>query len=467
MEYTLLLENKKIYITFILGFISFVLFIAYAVSNYGLYAFILTCGFLVSLIITPLVCGRFKFLLYLWLLVVPLFDNVGLLSIKGTNIFVFIATALSGPFALLLLYKSTHKVVKELPFVVPLLLFELVIFINFLRPGTYLSNIAELIKHFIEIFIVFCVYFYFKNQKNQDNQSLTYNLFKFLNIFVMLNSAVAIFQSVTGIGMGIISGVPRPLGLLGGPNSIALLINLLLPVAIYYLFIEKAPAKDRKFWLISSFINIFGLLVTLSKTSYVIFFIMLFIFSFLMSFKIKIRLLYGFICFFVLGAAAIIFLDLDVLTHLSERMTSVGSLEWRLKVWNLLLYNFDFNTFIIGNGIHSAKYYLLRINFGEDPHVHNIYIQYAYEYGIAGILYCLNIVFLAVTFMKAMFCKKYANSKVYIIPFIIALSMLISMFNSNALAMRTSLYFAWTLLTVYYLQLNSDKLKILEQQDKE
>jgi O-antigen ligase len=396
-------------------------------------------------VLTPLLINRYGLFLFIWLFIAPSFDNLRSLLVAGTNPAVFLITGLTLPFAFFLLGRDMAKVMKNLPFTRYLLLFNGVLFLNLFRPDAESGILLECLKLFFELFVIFCGYRVIMSGKPDK-------LFSQVNWFMILNSGVAFFQRLTGLGLSMIEGVPRVGGLVGHPNCLAFLNALYIPFGIYQALHAKTR-QQRVFWLIGVIASSIVLVMTMCKNviacmllDYVILFLCL-------PNALKRR------CLAALAVLIATLLGMNALFHfnlftlLSERVSNNDSMAWRFKIWGQLLGNMDLPNMLIGHGVNAGKALVHRIVPSDSSFIHNIYIQLWYEYGATGILLILAFLQPSVTFLCAL-CQRNPDQNTRInsiFPLLILLTILINMATDNSVFLRTPMCFAWLFLTYFYL----------------
>lgn len=448
MEYILQLEEKQRYRILGIGVALTFLLIMFSFMIMGIYGLVLSAGLLAITFITPLIYGKYKLFLFLWLLIIPCFDNFKPLLIGSTSLVTYLITALSIPFALILFYKELDKVLKELPFIIFIIIFEIIMAFNAFRPGVHPSDVVDVLKNFIEIFVIFLTFFYLKKESSEI-------LFKWINIFFILNALTAIFQKLTGIGIALVEGVHRVQGLMAGANAFAFVVNIYLPLG-FYMFINAKTKKQKIFWGIGVFVNFLALVITFAKTSYMLFGVMLLVLFMYLPFKIKKRMIFSAVGIVAITLMLDQLLNLNIIQQILNRFNNTSSWDWRIKVWGYLVHGLNHFNILIGNGINSSSRYLLSINSVDCPRAHNVYLQMLYEYGVLGVFFYIPFFVLAIKFLKASLSKHLPDKMIYIVPFIISIQIIIDMISSNSVLIRTPMYMAWALLTTFYLRLNSD-----------
>jgi len=449
MEYLLELEEKQRYRILGVGVIIATLFIMLSSMFLGMYGFILSTGLIFFILITPLLYGRYKLFLFLWLIVQPFLSIFeGKISHGDINPFTFFITGLSFPFALILFCKEIGIIIKKIPFIAYLIIFEIILSLNAIRPGTSLITNLQLIRfHFIEIFLISITYFYLKNNNSCET------LFNWMNIFVITNSVVAVFQRLTGIGVVYIDGFSRVQGLVGHPNALGFLINTFLPVT-FYMYCNADTKRKKIIWGISLVISIFALILSLSKTSYLIFGLLTFLIYLKSPHKLKIKsLLIAFVSIFIFLIIDASF-NLNMIQTITMRFNDNSSLEWRYTVWNYLLANMNFHSYLFGHGTNSVTQYLSSVNPGNPATSHNGYLQLLYEYGITGLVYVIPFFYLFIkSVQNILFKKNILNNKLdNLIILGITFILIVETYMDQSLVNRSIMYFAWVLMTVFYMK---------------
>lgn len=448
MEYTLLIEQKRRYKVFIASIIFIVLFLLITFYKFGLYVFFGVVGVLFSIAITPLLMGRYKFFLLLWLFIIPIFDNVRFFLVAGANPATAIGAFLTVPFAAVFIFNEFFKVTKELPFLKYMVIFQIILVIYFFRPGTPFSSLMDLFRQFIEIFIIFVAYVYFKQDKKN-----AYTIINYIAWFTNINSLTAIFQRVTGIGLNMIENVPRASGLLVHPNIMALVINLFLPMAIY-MFLKSETKNSRIFWGASIILNTLALFLTFAKIGYLAFMLMSGILFLYLPYKTKVKTFLFAVCgliVFVISNAA---LNLQIIEYVVKRFNNMDSFYLRLELWNFLLSGLNAANIWFGNGIKAVMPYLMQ--YGYPLGAHNIYVQLLFEFGLMSIFFHLRFLIPLKDFLKAHWDKKLPDRFVYIFPVTIFLQILLNMASDNSVFSRTPMYFSWVIVIYFYLRLKEE-----------
>lgn len=452
MDYLLLIEKENRYKTVIGWVIFFFLFMFLSVYLLGGIGFALSAGLLFFCVLAPLTVGRYKLFMFLWLTVIPFLDPLMIFYVCGINPLTYLVTGLTFPFAILLIYKEFGNVIKIFPFVSYIFVYIIILLLNIFRPSTDIFGLFNEFKfHFIEIFVIFCTIFYLKTHKAET-------LFKYMGITATINAVVAIFQRVTGIRFNILTGEDfnllegflRPRGLTMHANSLALLMNIYLPIGVY-LFLNAKNIKEKILYGSSIILCTLALLFTLTKNAYFILALSLAILFYYLPFKNKLKIFFAFIIFFVLFLLLNNILDLKIFESITSRISNNASFEWRLKVWNLLINNINFFTVLWGNGINSSREYLFSLNPTGVNIPHNTYLQTLYDFGIWGILYCLNFLWAAIYFFKKAIKDTGKERYIYIIPFLVALTYLINAITDNIGMNRVAINFIWVIFVIFYM----------------
>mgnify|MGYP003940913479 CR=1 FL=1 len=394
------------------------------------------------LLITPLLIDRFRFFLFLWLFISPAFDNMRAFLVAGANPVVFLVTGLTLPFALLLLARDLPRAARALPYLGWLLAFNLVVFINLFRPEAEQGILLEGLKLTIEIFIVLCGLREMQAGRGEG-------LFRGVNLFMIANSLIAVFQRVSGIGMTLIEGLPRVGGLVGHPNCLAFVNVLYLPFGIYQAM-QATNRKERWFWLAGVGISAVALLLTLCKN--VIFTWVLQLMCLFLFLPNRLKLRVG-LSALVLSA---VFLGADAVLHLgfidqfNERLNNSDSMVWRFKIWGHLLDSIDAPGLLLGNGVHSARALIHMIDSRGSDYVHNAYLQLLFDYGLSGLLYIVAFWQPTWVFARRFLRAKPALRLRWMMPLLILAAIWINMGSDNSVFLRTPMSYAWLMLTFFY-----------------
>lgn len=450
MEYLLQIEQKKKFWIIPIAVSGLLLFIFFSNAFAGIYGLGGSIGIILCLLFTPFFIGRYKLFLLLWVFLIPFFDNIKPLLIGSTSIITYGITGITIPVAFFMIYKEFHKIQKEFPIIIFPIAFFLLMLINFFRSPLTLNMIGDILGFYVQIFVIVCTCIYLRKYSPE-------RIFKFFAIFVIICCVLAIFQRITGIGTVFLDGAKRVQGLLGHPNAFAFLINLYFPVGIYK-YICSDAIKEKRFWLISLIISFLGLVLSLSKTSFLLFAIMLFIMFLFLPLKHKSKIIFASVMGSILLIAVAFLFNINILNEIIMRFSNTSSWEWRLRIWGYMVHGFDLTSIFIGNGIGTAKFYLMGIDAGLQTIPHNIYLQMLFEYGILGSLYYIPFYVLAYIFLKSSLNKKIPNRISYIYPFIICVQIAIDLSASNSALLRTTMYWAWVVLVAFYIMLRKESL---------
>ncbi len=451
MEYSLLIDKKRKYLFFKLAIAGTVLFTIASLFTIGFYGFMGVAVLLFFTAISPLLIGRYKFFLIAWLFIIPLCDSLFWdLMIAGTFPQVILMTGLTLPFGIILFLTELPNVIKKYPYIKYLIMFFFVVFlnvcINFFSGRGSLGNFNDVFKIFLQIFIITCFYKYTLKNTNISN------FVNWTRIFFIANSCTAILQRLTGIGLPIIEGVPRVVGLCGHPNVLAFINVIYFPFALHYLLKSK-DKTDKTWWIISILTGVMALILTMCKSVIFTFLVQLFILFFFVNMKTKVKVAFSIIGAALLFIAANYLLDLQIIELIINRINNTSSYESRLILWNYLLSNINMVNIWLGHGIDSA---FLKIHQMTGGHTapHNAYLQMLYELGIIGLLFfLLSFIVYSLKFIK-LFIKEKTSYKIhYILPLLIIISILIDMTISNNVLLRTPMIFAYFFLTVFYREL--------------
>lgn len=412
--------------------------------RFGMPGIFALSALIIMIVALPLLMDRYSFYLFLWLLISPAFDNMRGLLIAGTNPVVFIMTGITLPFAIILVFRAFKTVIRQVPFIVYLGLFNLVLFLNLLRPNLESGALLECIRLFIEIFIIFCGYQEIKSRRAK-------RLFSMVNGFIILNSLVAFFQRITGVGMIVVEGLPRVGGLVGHPNCLAFVNVLYIPFAIYQV-VNVKNSNEKKRWLAGVVICAIALLMTLCKNVILTFLLQAGILFLFLPVKIKIRVLatvgIGFLIFLTGNAV----FNWHFTEHLFNRANNNASLIWRFKVWGYILSSVDQANIWVGHGVNATKGLIAMIDSRGSSYAHNAYLQLLYDYGLTGFFLLMAFIDPAIRFIGFFIAARPGHRFNQLIPLLILLAIFTNMASDNSVFLRTPMVFAWLFLVHLYMQ---------------
>lgn len=446
MEYSLILEKRRNYIVLFASLVLYTFFIHLSQKMLGFNGLALSLGLLLFIALTPLVYGRYKLLLTLWIVVVPFFEIFRVLEVGGYNLITYFITGLTFPTAIILFWKNILFITKKLPYTKYLLLMLILILLNFLKPSVPFEGIFDIFKnHFITLFIIFCTYFYLKNNPAKYILNL-------ISVYVTLSAATAICQKVTGIGMRLIEGIYRAPGLFGHPNDNAFVIAIYLPLALYLIMSSKT--KKQKVWYsVSLTITMLALFVAMAKGTLITVAGMLFIIFLYLPSRIKLKAIVFSILFTGLLIGLDMLLKLNIIQSMISRFQNNTSIEWRFKIWKMIIAHISPFVFFFGDGIGGAYRHLARVNPYEPSAPHCIYLEYFHDYGVLIVTYFLNIFSLGIKFLRESLSKLNSERLYYIAPFLVTFVLLFDAITSNGMNLRTAMNYSWIILTFFYVKL--------------
>ena len=237
------------------------------------------------------------------------------------------------------------------------------------------SNGISILKFFV--FLIFCIY-------------LTVALYEKRNLIIFAISYIIGFVGTIFFGAyDVYGGITRVTGGVGDPNYMALdaLVALMFSLYIYYKYNYRTA---KIFLVISIIIELFGIIVSFSRASYLALIVVALLYLFRNG--IVKNLLKLFIGCVVLGAVfsyAIKSLGED--TEILISRFSIEEMEEsrgakRGFIWEAYLSNMD-TYFITGTGMRNTQVAIRNNNQGvaDSYMTHNTYLQYFVEYGIVGL----------------------------------------------------------------------------------
>ncbi len=280
-------------------------------------------------------------------------------------------------------------------FLVIFLYLFLVIFVSSFINSVYLSGIWFLIK---STFFLLLFYLYLSLSKNNYKMAKG---FLFVLTLSSLILAFTIFYEFyqKGIGLLVSNVLMRYGGIYSNINAAGVLISTAIPVALFFLFIEKNIISKISFSVILFLLSI-SLLLTNSRSSLVAAFISVIVIIFLMRKKLlKSILIYGSIAIVVLLIFTPIYDLISTLLRF-ERIVNTRSFIWDIA------FNIISNNPIFGVGPGQFPNYIYKylpvmigtwdeqaINFVYSEaglgHAHNFFLFYFSELGFLGFVFTI------------------------------------------------------------------------------
>jgi O-antigen ligase len=172
------------------------------------------------------------------------------------------------------------------------------------------------------------------------------------------------------------------------PNMFASIINLAVLICLAFLMNAQLSSKNKIIWISFLFINLLGLVLSMSRTGWVALFLSV-LFVFLIYSKFSLKQIAKFILIFsipaVLGVTAIAMLSDTFLDRIATILNPFESLEvqGRIEVWNVVIQEIQ-NKPLVGWGtdrVNVSKIYL----WGDNPPIispHNLFLSLSYQYGL-------------------------------------------------------------------------------------
>lgn len=362
MEYTLQLDKKYKRNILIALILCMGLFVYFTFNTMGIKGYALSTGLIFFTLLAPLFFDKYSFFLFVWILIVPFLDMYRGVLVGNTNVFTYFVTGLTFPVAFILIYRNSHKIIKDFPYIKYLLTLLILILLNFFRPGVHLMEIFNVFKfHFIEIFIIFCIYSYIKEKNGCPDK-----IFKWMAVLAFTNSSFIIFQKLTGMWLKIIEGIPRPAGILGHPVDSGFFTNIFLPIGVY-LFLKAETKKQKIFLGITIALCTFSIILSLTKVAYLTLAFSIFIIFLYLPKKHKINFMFTVTGLSLLFVFLNFILNLGIIENIISRASNTLSWSWRLKIWKSLINNINPVSFFIGNGIGSGSEHI-RMFFSGRPY---------------------------------------------------------------------------------------------------
>jgi O-antigen ligase len=214
-------------------------------------------------------------------------------------------------------------------------------------------------------------------------------------------------------------------GLTGNPNDLALMLNLILPLSVA-LLLSSSRAMTRLLLLASICLSTIAVVVTFSRGGFLTLAILLALYTWRVRHRRERRWLWGIIPVLIISIPLIgpSYLDrLSTITNIEADRT--GSAQQR---WNDMAAatRFTFSHPIAGAGIGQSALASREERGPEGGLVHNVYLQYASELGLPGLILFLMLFIAAVR--SAAFVQRQAkrenNSELFYIGEALQLSLI-------------------------------------------
>ena len=272
-----------------------------------------------------------------------------------------------------------------------------------LIPAIDRTAVAIGIIRLIRVFITYFVIFHFVR-----NQKTTNFILKCFLLALFFQSLLMIIQAVTGslvfnvpgtrMGLDIVGEINRPTGTLGHSSHYAKFCGLVLSIALAYAFFSahlKTKLYMIAFWVSGSIALVFtvsriGLISWL--LSIIIFFIVILSFRIVPARKKKVVLLSGF-TFIAISVTILILIGGTLLK--SRMMEDYGSATVRVPMWKVAINIIKAHPLV---GVGLDNYTLVHRHYDDTNEqisivfpapVHNLFLLYAAEIGIIGLIFFL------------------------------------------------------------------------------
>jgi len=354
---------------------------------------------------------------------------------------------LSIPCALWVAKKHFFKVSKNSYYIWGLVLYTIIMALNFLRPGSGIIEVAkDFGRTFYAIFMILSIYDFIGNNKN--------NLIKISYwMGIMLNAVafVAFIQYITRKGGFVVEGIFRSRGIFFNFNEYGYIISIFIAFALYFLLTAKSK-RARIFWSTSICLNLIALVTTMSKTSMLNTALVFLVLSIFLPWKRRLQL---FATASVIGGVITAYLVTSgTLEVIIQRFTNTRSLDWRYQMWRTLESMIVQGNYLIGEGANASRKFLsLVVPMGESYAPHNIYLETTYNYGlVATIPFVLIFLLLIYQGFRILLDSTITSNHNKIIGASIIVVTLITMiqnFVSNAFYDRAVNVIFWVIISIF------------------
>ncbi len=412
-------DNTKIKKTFLIATLVLVLILPFIYTK--LLFFLLFIAFYYIIII---LFFNQKLAIFLLILLRPCLDYLtkeSLFTIEKISInFAALFGAFALLFALILSIKNLKKV-KQLPLLIPWILFLSITFINIFTSFDFLISSKEWIR-LLSIFSLYILgYLIIKTKKD------LVSLVKIIILSTLVPSLFALFQCYTQTGMSIpFEGIyNRIYGTFTHPNLFAYYLIMPIFLSITVLITENKKSISNLLLSIYLLFLFYLLILTYTRGAW-----LAFIISILIITLIRSRILSVLIVIIFFSSYTIIN---PINTRINDliRNDPYGSIQWRIDLWEDSL-KYSKQNFIIGYGTGTANELILK-NRGEkfgSTDSHNDYLKILLENGIIGLFLYLNLI---IALIKNLFTKYKLLLKPKIKIFILVIfSISISIYSMSA-----------------------------------
>ncbi|MHA1381623.1 MAG: O-antigen ligase family protein, partial [Candidatus Helarchaeota archaeon] len=291
-------------------------------------------------------------------------------------------------------------------------------------PAIDRTAVAIGIIRWIRIFIIYFVIFHFVKDREATNFIL-----KCFLLVLLLQSLLMLLQAVTGsvvldlpgtrMGLDIAGNINRPSGTLGHSSHYAKFCGLVISVALAYIFFAQ-KFRWKVFMIAVWLFGSVALVLTVSRIglfswflSVIIFFMGIIFFNIVLTYKRRGVLFFG----LTLTTLSLILIVLTGGTRLKSRMMEdYGSAEVRVPMFRVAVNIIKAHP-LIGVGLNNYTlvhhYYddtRQRISIIFPAPVHNLFLLYAAEIGIIGLIFFL--MFMGKMIKTSFYCIKKANLRI-------------------------------------------------------
>ncbi len=341
--------------------------------------------------------------------------------------------------SIILLSKSIKKIPRQ-----SLLIFWMLYLLSILISIIFSIDKAISLYEFIRVLSIFMIFInaliLIRNKKD-----FTYSIYAVL-VSAILPVLLALYQMVTGSGIGSNGLESRLFGTFTHPNAFASFVVIMISLVVFLIIKEKNnKGKNIANWILYAtlFISIIILLATFSRGALLAFIVFIFILSLLKSPK---YILFAVILFVIVFATSQDFRDR---TEDIYNPPADSSIRWRFQQWDKMYKIYTENP-IKGYGagteiiIHEKEFGF----YAGNPYTHNDILRSALETGVLGVitfslLWIITIVTLFIQFIKT----KEKNKKLFLLLiFALIVSEFIFSISSNIFRGTATQWTLWFLI---------------------
>jgi O-antigen ligase len=309
------------------------------------------------------------------------------------------------------------EMLRKYPFIRFLGIFTLVVIycyffhkINYAPPQSIMAsaqgldenkNLSDLLFYDTIFQFLICALVIYVIGRARNYTQLFYRFNTCISVFSIVISIIPLYFFLTTKQFGVtLEGIFRFSGIFPHPNYNAVFLGLLSLYLLGIYLAQKSWSPQTSLLPISAgLITLLASLFSLAKTSISSYIALLsiLVFVYLILNKVKLRHIVGMVVK-TLVVSILLFFVINILSGnvwtdlLLARYQSVDSMDWRLKLWQQVIYGLDIQTLLFGNGLASSTqkvnellYHAKGSTESASLVIHNIFLQNLFEFGFIGL----------------------------------------------------------------------------------